>query len=166
MNNLINQKGFTVIELMVTLLIAVILMAYGIPSYREFGLRQAVTNEANSLISDLTYARVTAIKEGKSVVVLSKDGSDWSKGWDIFLDDGDVSSGGPTYSPITDVLLRNVQNVSNSLVLEGQAGSGIIGFNNVGNANFQNIIDVSHPSTTKKVVVRVSASGMITSRKL
>ncbi|MCF6318560.1 MAG: GspH/FimT family pseudopilin [Proteobacteria bacterium] len=163
MNKYINQKGFSLIELMVVLLIASILLAYGIPSYREFGLRQSVTNEANSLVTDLTYARVTAVKEGKSVVVLSSAGNDWSQGWDVFFDDGELTAGVPTYSAADDVMLRRSQNVSNSLTLTGV--SGVVGYNNVGAASFQNSINITHLGTSKAVVVRVNASGMITSRE-
>ncbi len=162
MNKYINQKGFSILELMVVLLIASILLAYGIPSYRDFGLRQSVTNEANSLLADLTYARISAVKEGKSVVVLSNAGNDWSQGWNVFFDDGAV--GVPTYSATDDVMLRQTQNVSNSLTLTGD--TGVVGFNNVGAASFQNVIEVTHTDTSKTVAIRVTASGMVTTRNL
>ena len=118
------QKGFTLIELFVTLLIAGILLSYAIPSYREFGLRQKVSNEANDLIGDLMYARVTAIKEGQSVSVNSiSTNTNWAGGWTIRL-------------VADNVLLRQKDTINKAITLVG-TGNSII-FNNFGAATTVN----------------------------
>jgi len=151
------QKGFTMIELMVALLIAGILMSYAIPAYREFGLRQKITNEANSLLGDLTYARVTAIKEGQNVVVSSNAGLDWSQGWRIFID----NNGNNTFDA-GDVTLRISQAFGQNLVFTGDANRA--SFNNLGAANSVMNITIKHADTIKQVILNVAASGMISTR--
>ena len=144
-------KGFTLLELSIALLIAGILLSYAIPSYRDFGLRQKVSNEANGLLGDLMYARVTAIKEGQNVAVttISGDG-DWAEGWTITL----VSD---------NVLLRQNDLINDSVTLKG-TGASIV-FNNLGAAPTINTITIAHPDVKKEVILNISASGMVSSRE-
>jgi prepilin-type N-terminal cleavage/methylation domain-containing protein len=151
MKKLNRQKGFSLIELFVVLLIAGILLFYAIPSYRDFALRQKVSNEANGLLGDLMYARATAIKEGQSVAVntISTD-PDWTAGWTITL-------------VADDVLLRQKDSVNKAITLGG-IGNSII-FNNFGAATTVNTITVAHADVTKTVILDVSPAGMVTSRE-
>lgn len=151
------QLGFTMIELMISLAIVGILMSYAIPAYREFGLRQKVTNESNNLLGDLTFTRVTAIKEGQAVVIRSLSGIDWSNGWQIFLDkdrDGAYSSG--------DVRLRLSQAKNQNIIMTGTDNRAE--FNNLGSANVVNVITISHADISKTVILSVSPSGMVSTR--
>jgi type IV fimbrial biogenesis protein FimT len=53
--------GFSLIELMVTIVVASILLAVAVPNLRTFMRRSAVTSEVNDLIADLQQARSTAV---------------------------------------------------------------------------------------------------------
>jgi prepilin-type N-terminal cleavage/methylation domain-containing protein len=143
--------GFTLIELTVVLLIAGILLSYAIPSYRDFGLRQKVSNEANGLLGDLMYARATAIKEGQSVSVNTiSTTNNWAGGWTIRL--------------VTDnILLRQKDAVNKAISLAGTNSSVV--FNNFGAATTVNTITIAHSDVTKSVVLDVSPSGMVSSRE-
>lgn len=143
------SQGFTLLELMITLFIAGILVSYAIPSYMEFGVRQRVTNEANDLLGDIMFARVTAIKEGQSVKITSVSGNDWSGGWTISL----VSSGD---------VLRVKQSINQHVGFAGVSDS--IAFTNIGTSLATNTIAVTHTDTDKTVTIDVALSGMITSR--
>jgi prepilin-type N-terminal cleavage/methylation domain-containing protein len=144
------HKGFTLVELLIVLLLAGILLSYAIPSFRDFGLRQKVSNVANGFLGDLMYARATAIKEGQSVSVdsISTD-NNWAGGWTITL----VSD---------NVLLRQNDTVNRSVTLTG-TGASIV-FNNFGAATTVNTITITHSDVSKIVILDVSASGMVTSR--
>lgn len=159
MKTKIKSKGFTMIELMIALLIAGIMMSYAIPAYHEFGLRQKITNEANSLLGDFTYARVTAIKEGQRIVVRSNAGKNWSKGWKIFID---KNANGVFNSAAGDILLRVTQSIGGNLVFT--ADRAFISFTNLGAADSIFNITISNADTTKNVALNVSVSGMISSR--
>jgi type IV fimbrial biogenesis protein FimT len=84
------NSGFTLIELMVVILIAAMLMAIGIPSFRYVTNSNRISSEVNGLLGDLQYARSEAIKEGATVTVcpISAVGATtcagtttWNKGW-------------------------------------------------------------------------------------
>ena len=77
-----NNKGFTLVELMITLAIAAILMALAVPSFNSTIKNNRISTQANELITSLNYARSEAIRRGADVDV-SRDDLNWQNGWDI-----------------------------------------------------------------------------------
>ena len=73
-------SGFTIIELMVTLLIGSLLLAWGVPNYRDFKMRKQISDTANEIVYGLTQARAEAVRYGTDVRV-SPTGGDWQNGW-------------------------------------------------------------------------------------
>lgn len=67
---------------MVTLLIGSIILAWGVPNYRDFKLRKQVSDTANDIVYSMTEARAEAVRYGTNVVV-SPAGGDWQNGWTI-----------------------------------------------------------------------------------
>lgn len=80
------QKGFTLIELMVTIAIAAVLMMVGVPSFVAFQRNSQLTSAANSFIAALSAARGEAMKRGRQAVVVPRAGNDWATGWTVFVD--------------------------------------------------------------------------------
>lgn len=83
-----NERGFSLIELLVTLAIAAILLAIATPSLSDFAARQALVSAGNSLVTGLQLARSTAIKSGQPALLcpsqqtgLCGDATAWSHGW-------------------------------------------------------------------------------------
>jgi type IV fimbrial biogenesis protein FimT len=84
-----HASGFTLIELIITMLVASILMAIAIPAFNNFVLNDRDIGQANSLVSSLNYARAEAIKRnvpGGITVCPSVDGqtcsgANWAGGW-------------------------------------------------------------------------------------
>jgi type IV fimbrial biogenesis protein FimT len=93
------QKGFTLLELMVTLFIASILFAVAIPSFKSMSARNRLVTYTNDLIASVNLARSEAVRRGMPVSIChSSDGEEcsgsWSDGWITFIDpdnDGDVA---------------------------------------------------------------------------
>lgn len=76
------STGFTLVELMVVLAIAVILMSIAAPSFRELVAGQRIKAAASDLAASLIYARSEAIKRNSTVsVVAGADG--WASGWTV-----------------------------------------------------------------------------------
>lgn len=76
------EKGFTLIELVVAIAIVAVLLAVGVPSLRDMVVSQRVRSAANSLYSDLTFARSEAIKRNVQVSIVRAEGG-WINGWTV-----------------------------------------------------------------------------------
>lgn len=93
------NRGFTLVELMMTLLIAAILLGVAVPNFSSLVESNRVTAATNELVGALNAARSEAVRRGRDVVICaSDDGADcgaaggWQDGWIIFGDDnGDGS---------------------------------------------------------------------------
>lgn len=118
MSKRIFTRGFTLIELMVTITIGVILTSLGVPMMRNIVERNAVSNNINSFVGAVNLARSEAIKRGIPVVVCRSDnaetsasptcassGSEWKSGWIVFAD-RDANSQMSYATNKSDVLLR------------------------------------------------------------
>jgi type IV fimbrial biogenesis protein FimT len=79
------SRGFTLLELMVTLAIAVILASIAAPSFQNMLASQRVQAAAFDLLANLTLARSEAIKQNRNVTLASINGKDaWEDGWQIY----------------------------------------------------------------------------------
>jgi type IV fimbrial biogenesis protein FimT len=78
--------GFTLIELMVTVAIAVILMAVAAPSFIAFQQNAELTSRTNSLLATINTARSEAMKRGRNAMVVPVDGTTWASGMIVFVD--------------------------------------------------------------------------------
>jgi type IV fimbrial biogenesis protein FimT len=95
------QRGFTLIELMVTVALVVILMMVATPSFVTFQRNAELTSRMNSLVASINTARGEAMKRGRDAVILPKDGSSWDSGMIAFVD----MNSNRTYESATDILI-------------------------------------------------------------
>ncbi|SNC76540.1 type IV fimbrial biogenesis protein FimT [Marinobacter sp. es.048] len=100
MSELRRHSGFTLLELIVTIIILAIVAAYAVPSFRETVLNNRLTAQVNEVSSLIAYARSEASKLQAGVVTAcaSTDSAScsgnaaWETGWIVFTDfDGDRS---------------------------------------------------------------------------
>jgi prepilin-type N-terminal cleavage/methylation domain-containing protein len=89
-------QGFNLIELMITLTIAIILVLIALPSFNSYIANQRSNAISTSLLAALHYARSEAIRQNNVVSVCPiKTGtastcdttptSDWSNGWIVWV---------------------------------------------------------------------------------
>ncbi len=103
-------SGFSMIELMITIVITGILLKLAVPAFQSTIQVQRIKVEANNLLNDLQFARSEAEKEGQPVTIcVSSDGATcaaagtgWQSGWIVFSD----QAGNQIMNSGTDVLLR------------------------------------------------------------
>ncbi|HET7300536.1 MAG TPA: GspH/FimT family pseudopilin [Oleiagrimonas sp.] len=60
-------RGFTLVELMVTIFLAAILITIAVPSFKHISVSSHLTTTANSLVGTLNAARMEAIKRNADV---------------------------------------------------------------------------------------------------
>lgn len=96
--NYSKQSGFTLIELIMTIVIGGLIMTLGVPSFSSFMKNNTLTTQANDFVSTVNIARMEAIKRKSNVVICkSSTGTGcgastlgWEDGWIAFVDtDGD-----------------------------------------------------------------------------
>jgi len=89
MNMQHKSRGFSLIELMVVLIIAAILVAIAIPSFRNLIFNSRMTSAANGVVGAINYARMEAVKRGDEVRLGQRNGG-WAGGMVVWADnDGD-----------------------------------------------------------------------------
>jgi type IV fimbrial biogenesis protein FimT len=72
-------RGFTLLELMVTIAVVAIMATIAVPSFRDLIQNNRVTTQTNELVTALNFARTEAVKRGRAVgVEVSRDGSGWT----------------------------------------------------------------------------------------
>lgn len=87
-----HQTGFTLIEIMVTLAVAIIVLAVATPNYIDFTRANKLSANVNNFVQALHLARNEAVRTGGATLCASNDqltcsaDGDWLTGWIIFAD--------------------------------------------------------------------------------
>jgi type IV fimbrial biogenesis protein FimT len=126
-----SQRGFTIIELMITLVVISLLAGVGIPGFRNFILNSRITTQSNDLVGELAIARSEAIKRNTTVVLCrsanptattptcstgSTGSKTWESGWLVFQD----ANGDKVYTTAGgDTLLRVHEAITGGNTLRG-----------------------------------------------
>lgn len=82
----VQSRGYTMIELMTVLAIAMILLAVGVPSFNSLLQAHRMTTTVNNFFAAVNLARSEAIHRGVRVDLVPADGIDWAKGWIVLVD--------------------------------------------------------------------------------
>ena len=107
------RNGFTMIELIITVVIAAILVAIAIPAFRL----PTTSAESKALLGTLQYAQSSAIRLGQLVVVCPSSNpnatsptcgtsSAWNTGWIVLLPAGETTGCAATGGVTGDQVLR------------------------------------------------------------
>ena len=84
------SKGFTLVELMVTIAIAALLLSIGVPSFTAMYEATRSANEIQKINDLFAFARNQAVNYGSTVTVCpyaaSPCGNDWSKGFSVYIE--------------------------------------------------------------------------------
>lgn len=94
------SAGFTIIELMITIVVLGIALAFAVPNMQQFIMSNRLTSQLNLLASNLALARNEAVKQNARVVICATtdgescedEGVAWDDGWIVFVDrDADLT---------------------------------------------------------------------------
>ena len=76
------QRGLTLIEFIVTLMVAAVLLGLGVPGFQKLVAAQRLRAASYNLVSDLVLARSEALKR-RAAVQLLPSAAGWSGGWSV-----------------------------------------------------------------------------------
>jgi type IV fimbrial biogenesis protein FimT len=135
-----HARGFTLIELMVTISIAAILLAVAAPSFRSFVRNAELRTASNDFMVALTRARSEAVKRGWPVTVCKSTNATadnpscsslatWEGGWVMFVNfNGDndgatasVDAASASGGPSADIVLRASSATNTNVPISGGA---------------------------------------------
>jgi len=113
-----NLSGFTLIELMITIVIAGILLAVGVPSFNAFAANNRLTTQVNSFVTAVNFTRSEAIKRSSSVTICKSNtgtscAGNWSDGWVVF---DDINNNGAINAGDTIILVHGALQNDNTLI--------------------------------------------------
>ena len=173
------ENGFTLVELMITLLVVTVLLALGVPSFTEFIKNNRLAAQTNDFVIAMQLARNEAVKRGTGTVVCASEdqstcsgSNDWSTGWIIFSDldqEGDLEEGTGACLLTEDCILRKRGPIEKNNTLTGSVnqaqylpngllrGSNMLTFTLVSRdcktdqARIVNVTRHGHTSTTKSL---------------
>ena len=105
------QTGFTLYELLITMVIVGVVLSYGIPNMLQFNQNGRMTSSANDLHAAFHLARsessraksnITVCASANAMAADSDCGGTWDQGFIVFVDDdGDILRSG-----VTETVLR------------------------------------------------------------
>jgi len=98
------QSGFTLYELLITVLVVGVVLTLGVPNFAEFTQNSRLTSTSNDLLSSFQVGRSEAARSKTNITICASDnsltaaancGGAFGDGWIIFVDiDGDLNRAG------------------------------------------------------------------------
>jgi type IV fimbrial biogenesis protein FimT len=127
------QDGFTIYELLITMILIGIILSVGVPSMSSFMQNSRISGTANDLHSSFQLARseaarsknnITICASANSMEVAPACGGTFEEGWIIFIDlNGDLARGGAGEN-----VIRAHPAVDNRLNITTNAGANYFSF--------------------------------------
>lgn len=90
--NMNRQHGFTLLELLITIGIVGVTMAFAIPGMTQFVKNERLTSTSNTLLTDIMLARSKAVERNQPVFICASSdetsctGGNFEDGWIVIID--------------------------------------------------------------------------------
>lgn len=177
------HKGFSLIELMVTLAVLGVALGVALPNFMQQLRNNSSATVGLEFQSALNFARAEAVKRSTRVSICPSDdgetcltASDWAKGWMVYTDDVDTDG---TAATTVETPVRYWSDLDTNLVMTAKKGSSgnlaYLRFNSSGmlaRANGADTdersfeINITNCSGDAKRKIVVGVSGMLNVTKL
>ena len=125
------QKGFTLIELMVTLVVLVIALTIAVPNFSEWIKNNRIDSATRTLASALQLARNEAVS--RQTVITVNNGGNWGNGLTIYTD---TTPTGNTAFTAGDILIKDLDFSMDDITADSMDGNdNFISFTSTGLLN-------------------------------
>lgn len=117
------SRGFTLIELMITITVAAILLGIAAPSFREMSVRNQLSAYTNDFIAAVNYARSEAVRRGVPISVCKSNdkatcSGTWSDGWIVFVNSDNDAPAVVDAGPPAELVLKVYDALANGYTLD------------------------------------------------
>lgn len=167
------QRGFTLVELMITLAVAVVLLTIAVPSFRNITNTNKLTTAVNDVIASISTAKMEAIKRGGNAQLCSNSATNNNPGSDTLGSACGTQTGAVylmTKSNIAEAVRSGTPELTGAVVLKGNmvalrfSGQGLA--YKVGDTVPYNgtvaVICTSALSTNNQRTIVMAAGGILT----
>jgi type IV fimbrial biogenesis protein FimT len=150
------QLGFTIIELLITVVVISIVLTVAIPSFQSSIEKNNVTASISEFSASLRLARTEAVKRGRVVVVCPTNNQAtcsgiWANGWLVFED----TDGSSSYSAAADDMIQIHGELDLGSIIEwSDSGSAIWDNDSSTQIEFTSRGLINTPSGTFKICSR------------
>lgn len=140
-----DSRGFTLVELVVTLGVAAILMGMAAPSVSQFLQNNRLKSDTYQLLGSIAVARSEAVKRGSQVVMCPSANptagaptcggaaSTWTTGWLVYVNTDPANL---NYQSPADTLLRTGSGVTGGVaIMANGGGDQFLDYANTGETN-------------------------------
>ena len=159
------HRGFTIIELMITILLFGVMVAIGVPSFKSITDTNEAATNSNAFLSALKIARTEATKRRQNIIVCASNNqsdcgsNDWSDGWIVFED----TDGGNDFDA-GETIIDTYSLQTGFTVTRAAAGPDQILFASTGlsDSTVAQTFTVCKANTASGRVLTVERSGLVT----
>jgi len=174
LNTTRKNKGFTLIEIMVTVAIVAIFASIAVPSFTQMIKNNQISRATNEVVGGLILARSEALKRSNNVTLCASSNqtscsgtSDFSGGWMVFLDcddDGNFDGTGAV-----DCDNDGSSDDNEQLIKVSDGFEGLYVNNNVGSSvtytfsgrSATSTFDIGKDSSNKKKKITINKVGRV-----
>ena len=159
------QRGFTIIELMITVALLAVMVTIGVPAFTSTINTNETAAKSNAFLSALKLSRTEATKRRQNIIVCaSANQSDcasnnWSDGWIVFED----TDGGNDFDA-GEIIIDTYELPAGFTITRASAGPDQILFAATGlsDSTVAQTFTVCKANTTSGRVLTVERSGLVT----